>query len=143
MPPAVIRPCRIEECEAVLQVWRRAGSVPTVTDDVVSVRRLVAEGPGTLLVAERDGAIAGTIVAGWDGWRGAIYRVAVVPEQQRGGLGGALVEAALDWLRERGARRCTAVVHTDELHAMAFWRAMKAKGFAQQPVATRFVLNFD
>lgn len=126
-----------------MQLWRRAGSVPTVTDDAGSVRRLVVEGPGTLLVAERDGAIIGTIVAGWDGWRGAIYRVAVVPEQRRSGLGRALVEAALQWLRQRGARRCTAVVHTDEPHAMDFWRAMGSLGFAQQHVATRFVLNLD
>lgn len=95
MPPVVIRPCRAGECEAVLQVWRRADSLPTVTDDAVSVRRLVVEGPGTLLMAEADGAIIGTIVAGWDGWRGAVYRVAVVPEQRRAELGGALVDAAL------------------------------------------------
>lgn len=142
-PPATIRPCRLDECEAVLQVWRRAGSVPTVTDDIVSVRRLVGEGPGTLLVAEADGAVIGTIVAGWDGWRGAIYRLAVVPEHHRSGLGGALVDAALQWLRGRGARRCTAIVHTTEVHAMAFWRAMSTSGFAQQPDVTRFVVNLD
>ena len=143
MPPGVtIRPCRLDECKAALEVWRRAGSVPTVTDNVESVRHLVAQGPGTLLVAEMDDAIVGTIVAGWDGWRGAIYRVAVVPEQQRSGLGRALVEAALHWMRERGAQRCTAVVHVDELHAMEFWRAMGAVGFAQQPEITRFVVNF-
>lgn len=143
MTAPLIRPCRLDECDAVLQLWRRAGSLPTVTDDVPSIRRLVADGPGTLLVAERDGAIVGSIVAGWDGWRGAIYRIAVLPEERRSGLGGALVDAALHWLRERGARRCTAIVHADELHAMDFWRAMGGRGFAQQPVATRFVANLD
>ena len=146
MPPpsgVTIRPCRLDECEAVVQLWRRAGSIPTVTDNAESVRRLVAGSPGTLLVAELDGAIVGTIVAGWDGWRGAIYRVAVVPEQRRNGLGSALVEAALEWMRERGAQRCTAVGHTGEPHAMGFWRAMNSAGFAQQPEITRFAVNFD
>lgn len=138
-----IRPCRADECEAVLDIWRRAGSVPTVTDDVESVRRVVTEGPATLLVAEVDGAVVGTIIAGWDGWRGAVYRVAVVPERRGNGLGRALVDAALRWIRDCGARRCTAVVHVDELHAMGFWRAMSALGFAQQPGITRFVVNFD
>lgn len=138
-----IRPCRRDECEAVLRVWQRADALPTVTDDLESVQRLVAEGPGALLVAEADGAIFGTIIAGWDGWRGAVYRLAVVPEQRRTGLGRALVLAALRWLRDRGARRCAAIVRIGEADALAFWQAMSDAGFVQQPENTRFVVNLD
>src|SRR5258707_8253494 len=106
-----IRPCRVDECVEVLDVWRRSATLPSVSDDVESVRRVVAAGPGTLLVAEADGAMVGTIIAGWDGWRGSIYRLAVVPEQQRRGVARALVEAAVQWPRAHGAPRVGAYTH--------------------------------
>jgi hypothetical protein len=43
------------------------------------VERLLEDGDGALLVAEADGRVVGAIVAGWDGWRGNMYRLAVLP----------------------------------------------------------------
>src|SRR5438876_5927005 len=36
-----IRPCRAEECEAVLTLWRRAGAIPSPTDTLEELLRLV------------------------------------------------------------------------------------------------------
>ena len=142
MPGSVtIRPCRADECAQVLEVWRRSETLPSVSDDMESVQRVVTEGPGTLLVAEADGAMIGTIIAGWDGWRGSIYRLAVVPEQQRRGVARALVEAAVRWHRTQGARRTGAYTHLGEAHAMAFWRSLSAIGFEEVPDHRRFVID--
>jgi ribosomal protein S18 acetylase RimI-like enzyme len=142
MPDAFsIRPCRADECEQVLDIWRRSDALPTVTDDLVSIRRVVSEGPATLLVAEADGAMVGTIIAGWDGWRGTIYRLAVLPEQRRRGVARALVEASVRWHRAHGARRTVTYTHLDEPHAMAFWRSLTDLGFEEIADNRRFVLN--
>ena len=37
----VIRPCRFEECPAVLALWERAGAIPSPTDTLEELRRLV------------------------------------------------------------------------------------------------------
>src|SRR5437867_7175329 len=79
----VIRPCRFEECPAVLALWERAGAIPSPTDTLEELMRLVrAHGDG-FLVAIQQGAVVGSVIGGWDGWRGNIYRLAVAPEARR------------------------------------------------------------
>ena len=65
----------------------------------------------------------GSVIAGWDGWRGAIYRLAVGPEHRRRGLGQSLLRAAEDRLRGLGVRRLHAIVVESNADAVAFWEA--------------------
>src|SRR5438552_6164734 len=89
-----IRPCRAEECEAVLALWRRAGAIPSPTDTLEELLRLVRSEHGDgFLVAIQEGAIVGSVIGGWDGWRGNIYRLAVAPEARRRGLARRLVRS--------------------------------------------------
>src|SRR5436190_4652475 len=106
----MIRPATIDDISAVLDLWRRAGAEPTHTDDVGSIRRLIDHDPDALIVAEVDGAVAGSVIAAWDGWRGSIYRIAVALEHQRRGLGRQLLAAAESRLVSAGAVRSQAIV---------------------------------
>jgi ribosomal protein S18 acetylase RimI-like enzyme len=66
-----------------------------------------------ILVAEREGAIVGYVYAGLEpeSWKelreasGFIHDVVVDDTGRRLGIASALVEAAADWLREKGAPR--------------------------------------
>lgn len=93
--------------------------MPDRLDDVEQL--LDAESPAALLVAERDGEIVGALIAGWDGWRGNMYRLAVRDGSRREGIGLALARAGEDYLRQRGVRRVTALVAFDDETAGAFW----------------------
>jgi len=75
------------------------------------------------LVAEEGGRLVGTVIAGWDGWRGNMYRLAVLPRFRRRGIARSLVAEAERRLRAKGARRITALVVKDEEEALAFWHA--------------------
>ena len=55
-----------------------------------------------LFVAVDDGAVVGTIMAGYDGHRGWIYSVAVAPSHRRHGLGSRLVSHAEQALTVKG-----------------------------------------
>ena len=94
-----IRPCRLEECAALLAMWARAGAIPSPTDTLEEVSHLVREHTDSLLVAIRQGSIVGSVIGGWDGWRGNIYRLAVAPEAPRAGLARRLVDAGERMLR--------------------------------------------
>ncbi|HEY6473138.1 MAG TPA: GNAT family N-acetyltransferase [Acidimicrobiales bacterium] len=118
-----IRPAVAADIGAVLGLWREAAA-PTTTDDADGVAALLEHDPGALLVAESSsGQIVGTVIAGWDGWRGSIYRIVVVPEQRRAGLGRRLLGEAEDRLRRVGARRMHAIVVGTDERAAGFWRA--------------------
>ena len=85
---------------------------------------MLNETPSGLFVAEAaDGEIVGVLIAGWDGWRGNMYRLAVHPDHRRHGIGRRLVDAGEEHLRRPGTRRVTALVGYDDAVAAAFWDA--------------------
>jgi len=83
----MVRPARDDDIPAVLELWGEARSAAAVTpDSVPAVERLLDHSPDGLLVAESDGRVVGALVAAWDGWRGNMYRLAVLPEYRRRGI---------------------------------------------------------
>jgi ribosomal protein S18 acetylase RimI-like enzyme len=125
---------------AVLRLWSVARSAAARTpDDAAAVERLLERSPDALLVAEQDGQLVGVIIATWDGWRGNIYRLAVLPEFRRRGVGRRLVEAGHERLRAKGARRVGALVGSEEAAAIALW---VAAGYERDDLIVRFVRNF-
>lgn len=132
----ILRSAGLHDVEAVLALWRLADAEPTHTDDVAGVQALLSFDPDALVVADDDGAVVGSVIAGWDGWRGSVYRLAVAPSHRRRGLAAALVDEAVVRLERRGARRLAAIVVEDDEQAMAFW---SASGWARQTARVRFV----
>jgi ribosomal protein S18 acetylase RimI-like enzyme len=124
------------DAPAVLALWREAEAEPTHTDDLESVGRLLVRDPASLIVAEANDELVGSVIAGWDGWRGSIYRLVVAPSHRRRGLGRALVRAAEERLVAAGAVRMQAIVVETDAHAVAFWRA---SGWEEQVERLRFV----
>ena len=151
-PGVVVRPARRSEIPAVLALWREADAVPSISDDPASLRRLLDTSEDALLVAETadnpepggpepdgpgaGGRLVGTIVAGWDGWRGNLYRLAVLPAARRRGIALRLVAEAERRLAEKGAIRLSALVMSEHDPAAALWRAA---GYAHDQRVGRFV----
>jgi ribosomal protein S18 acetylase RimI-like enzyme len=151
-PGVVVRPARRSEIPAVLALWREADAVPSISDDPASLRRLLDTSEDALLVAETadnpepggpepggpgaGGRLVGTIVAGWDGWRGNLYRLAVLPAARRHGIALRLVAEAERRLAEKGAVRLNALVMSEHDPAVALWLAA---GYARDPRVGRFV----
>jgi ribosomal protein S18 acetylase RimI-like enzyme len=128
------------DVDAVLALWHQAEAVPTTTDDADGVRALLAFDPDALVLAVDDaGAITGSVIAGWDGWRGSVYRLAVSPEARRAGLATQLVAEAVRRLQQKGARRLAAIVDADSPDAVAFWD--RAPGWSRQQQRYRYVRN--
>jgi ribosomal protein S18 acetylase RimI-like enzyme len=120
-----VRRAESGDVPAVLALWAqersRHASIPDRAEDA---ERLVApDSPAALLVAELDGEIVGALIAAWDGWRGNMYRLAVRGDHRRRGIGLALTRAGEEYLRDRGARRITALVAFEDEAAAGFWDA--------------------
>jgi ribosomal protein S18 acetylase RimI-like enzyme len=139
MADAVIRPARSEEVEQVLGLWREAETTPSVTDTREEVLKLLAEPAAVLLVAEAEGRLVGTVIGGWDGWRGNIYRLAVAPGYRRRGLARLLVAEADRSLHRMGARRITALVEGDHPWATDFWDSLATSGYRYDEGMRRYV----
>ncbi|MGH9920350.1 MAG: GNAT family N-acetyltransferase [Nitrososphaerales archaeon] len=118
-----IRSATPTDASHVLALWREAEAHPSHTDDIESIKSLVAHDPDALLVAEDGGRIVGSVIAAWDGWRGSIYRLTVAPDHRRAGLGRHLLAAAEHRLGDAGAARLQAIVVETDVRATNFWRA--------------------
>ncbi len=99
----------------------------------------LADDDVAVFVASRDGAVFGYVYAGLEprSWKelreacGFIHDVAVDESGRRGGAATALIEAAVDWLRARGAPRV--VLWTAEANAAA-QRLFARRGFRRTKV---------
>ncbi|HEV8438635.1 MAG TPA: GNAT family N-acetyltransferase [Methylomirabilota bacterium] len=140
MAPALpIRPCHSTEATAVLELWRRAAARLSPTDDLEGLARLLAHPSAVLLVAVDGESFVGSVIGGWDGWRGNIYRLVVSPEYRRRGLATALVREVERWLQQRGARRISALVEGKHPWAVGFWNSI----YEQETGTLRYVKNVD
>ena len=119
----VLRTGQFSDLEAVLQLWAQAEAEPSRTDDVESLSRLIEHDPSALIVAEDGRSIVGSVIAGWDGWRGSIYRLVVAPSNRRLGLGRRLLLEAEAGPAAQGCVRLQAIVVETESKAMGFWQA--------------------
>jgi ribosomal protein S18 acetylase RimI-like enzyme len=133
-----IRAATTGDIDSVLQLWATARSANASTPDTPeALQALMNTSPGALLIAQDETkAVVGVIVAGWDGWRGNMYRLAVHPDHRRRGIALQLVEAAEHHLETKGARRITALVAHEELEAVGLWTRA---GYLRDTTIARFV----
>ncbi|MEU1806500.1 GNAT family N-acetyltransferase [Streptomyces sp. NPDC019937] len=131
-----IRAAGPSDVDTVLAFWREAAEGTSISDDRAGVARLIARDPESLLLAERDGALAGTVIAGFDGWRCHLYRLAVHPAHRRRGVATALLAAAEERFAALGGRRGDAMVL--DANALAH-HAWSAAGYAREPQWSRWV----
>jgi ribosomal protein S18 acetylase RimI-like enzyme len=140
-----LRDCTRDDCAAVLQLWLDADATPSVTDTLDEVQRTVEEGAAVFLVAtDASGQVIGSVIGGWDGWRGNIYRLAVAPEARRQKIAAALVrEVSARLAREKGARRISALVEKAHEHAVGFWNSISSEGYEFEPRLVRYVKTIE
>ena len=133
-----VREATIDDLSAILAFWRTSAYGSSPTDDDNSVAALLASDNAALLLAHDGDLMVGSIIAGWDGWRGGLYRLAVLDEYRRTGIGAMLVRGAERRLRALGARRIGALVEDDNQGGQAFWAA---QGYAVAESQMRYVKN--
>jgi len=119
-----IRPFRIEDTDAVLELWRSVGMAGPGRSPRADIRKKLRHSPESFFVGLQEGRVVATVMAGYDGHRGWIYSLAVRPGLQRRGIGRAMVEAAETWLRGQGCRRVKLQVDPDRKEAVGFYRRL-------------------
>src|SRR5262245_18596052 len=117
-----IRPFQNDDLHAVTALWAETVADPQPWNEPRgAILRKLAVGDGLFLVGEQNGRIIATVIAGYDGVRGWIYRVAVLPSEQRAGLGRQMLQAAETALAERGCRKINLQVRRSNQGVIAFY----------------------
>ena len=136
-PVVTMRPASPSDVSALLAFWQEsAEDAHRPADTAAAVLALIDRDPEALILAVEHERIIGTIIAGWDGWRCHLYRLAVATDRRRQGVGRTLVEHAEARFRAHDAKRVDAMVLDDNADAHASWAANK---YHPQPEWSRWV----
>ena len=129
-----IRPFLAADEAEVIGLWQRCGLTRPWNDPAKDIRRKLAEQPELFgVLAGEEGAVLGTVMAGYEGHRGWINYLAVEPSRQGQGLGRQLMDWAEARLRERGCPKINLQVRRGNEAVLAFYAAL---GYADDNVVS-------
>jgi ribosomal protein S18 acetylase RimI-like enzyme len=118
---------------AVVDLWQRCDLTRPWNDPRKDIQRKLRVQAEMFLVAEDEGAIVGTVMAGYDGHRGWVNYLAVSPDRQRKGIGRRLMAEAEQLLREAGCPKINLQVRAGNQDALAFYQRL---GYATEELVS-------
>jgi ribosomal protein S18 acetylase RimI-like enzyme len=104
---------------------------PPHSHATVAIPQKLAVQRELFLVAVEGGRVLGTVLAGYDGHRGWLYKLAVHPNARHCGIGTKLVRAAERKLTARGCTKLNLQVRAGNDEAARFWARM---GYGEEPI---------
>jgi ribosomal protein S18 acetylase RimI-like enzyme len=127
----------LSDVEAVLAFWKIAAEDSSrPADTAEALERLVRRDAEALTLVVDDDVIVGSVIAGWDGWRCHLYRLAVHPQYRRGGIARALLARAEARFATLGGTRADAMVLDNNDSAHDVWTNT---GYRRQPTWSRWI----
>src|SRR5579872_2240312 len=108
--------------EAVIAIWRACDLLRPVNDPHKDIRRKMKMRPDLFLVGILDDRIVATVMAGYEGHRGWLNYLAVLPEFQRQGLARMIVEEAERLLQAAGCAKINLQVRSSNKDVIEFYR---------------------
>ncbi len=123
----VIRQFDVRDSEAVIELWKECGLIVPWNHPQRDIERKLKEQPEGFLVAEVEGRIVASVMAGYDGHRGWVNYLAVDPGWQRRGYGRMMMDAVEAYLFDRGAPKVQLQIRESNAEVIAFYEAIGYK----------------
>ncbi|HEY4722890.1 MAG TPA: GNAT family acetyltransferase [Anaerolineae bacterium] len=122
-----IRPFTLSDKEAVVEVWRACGLTHPNNDPHKDIARKMKVDSEMFLVCEIGGKIIGTVMVGYEGHRGWINYLGVLPGYQGQGLGRELMARAEAMLVERGCAKINLQIRATNTRVIQFYEGIGFK----------------
>jgi len=119
-----IRTFRESDTDAVISVWEACELTRSWNDPVKDINRKQIHNDGLFLVAEQNAQLIGSVMAGYEGHRGWINYLAVLPEYRKQGIGRALMLEAEARLLARGCPKINLQIRTGNTGVIAFYESI-------------------
>ena len=123
----IIRPYRPADEPAVLELWAACHLIVPHNDPRKDIRRKLRVNPEWFLIGERDGRVLANCMAGYEGHRGWINYLAVLPDAQRRGLASRMMAEAERLLRLAGCPKINLQILSTNLQVIEFYQSLGFK----------------
>ena len=119
-----IAPIADADVAAVAALWQACELTRPWNDPTADIA-LARRGPNSAVLAGRDSdTLVATVMVGHDGHRGWVYYVAIDPAHRGKGYGREIMNAAEEWLRQRGIEKLMLLVRSDNTKVQAFYEQL-------------------
>jgi ribosomal protein S18 acetylase RimI-like enzyme len=120
-----------EDQAELLALWQQCGLIVPWNNPLSDIDRKLADSPGLFFVGKIGSRLVASCMAGYDGHRGWIYFLAVLPAEQRAGLAARMVAQAEASLAELGCPKIDLMVRDSNTEVLAFYQSV---GYRLDPV---------
>jgi ribosomal protein S18 acetylase RimI-like enzyme len=127
----LIRKYAGSDFDDVMALWKESGLLAHGADYALDIRKKMEFQPELFFVAEESGKIIGSVMVGYDGRRGWLNCLAVLPEYQKRGHGKELVEFGIGELKKLGCVKVNIQVRESNLGVVDFYSKL---GFSKDRV---------
>ena len=129
VPTLAIAPIGDADVAGVIALWQACGLTRPWNDPAADIALARKQSNAAVLIGRGDGAIVATVLVGHDGHRGWVYYLAVDPEHRHRGYARLMMDAAENWLRERGIEKLQLMVRPDNRGVKNFYQSL---GYSEQ-----------
>jgi GNAT superfamily N-acetyltransferase len=122
--PVWVRDIQESDAESVVSLWHAAGVTRPWNNPHRDIAFAMGADQASILIAEDNEVLVGTVMVGEDGHRGWVYYLASDPTRRRQGVGRVLMAAAEQWLRQRGIWKLNLLVRDDNVDVVGFYQRL-------------------
>ena len=120
-----IRAYQPADAQALVDLWQQVlPHAAPHNDPHLSLENKLKAADGLLLVAELEGQLVGAVMGGYDGHRGWLYSLAVLPHARRQGVGTALCRSMEQLLRDCGCLKVNLQVRSANSAVIPFYETL-------------------
>ncbi len=119
-----IRKFNIKDTDQVVKIWDECGLLHPPNDPFEEIRNKAEFQPDMFLVGEINGKVISTIMLGYEGRRGWINSLGVLPEYQGMGLGRELVRYGIEILKNLGAPKINLLIRPANTKVQKFYEKL-------------------
>ncbi len=119
-----IRTYQDEDEKDVIELWQNSNLVVPWNDPKLDIERKLKVNPELFLVGLVDSKIIAAVMGGYEGHRGWINYLAVLPEIQQKGLGQQMVEEVEAKLRKLGCPKINIQIRSSNKGVIEFYGKM-------------------
>jgi ribosomal protein S18 acetylase RimI-like enzyme len=110
--------------KALIELWKKCNLIVPQNDPVEDIQKKLEFQPDLFLIALLDGKLIGSVMVGYEGHRGWLNYLAVLPGCQNRGYGRKLVEKAIMKLEKLGCLKLNVQIRESNILAVRFYQRL-------------------
>jgi ribosomal protein S18 acetylase RimI-like enzyme len=126
-----IRNVSLDDIEKVIALWGECGLTVPWNDPKKDFQRKFEHSPQWFLIAEAEGNVIASAMYAYDGHRGNVNYLAVLPQFQKRGVGERLMVDIEDKLTKMGCPKINLLIRDTNVDVLNFYESL---GYKTDPV---------